>query len=277
MPDFWQLDNAAAFTGLGKKARVFGRFVRLCVHFGIELLFIPPAEPKRNSAVERVNGLWVSSFWEKDHFASRRDLLRKKKKFLTWYEEDYAPPALQGLRVTEARNKVRRRKLSRREVTSLPEELPVTEGRVHFVRRVGADGFIEILKERWRVSKSLRGKYVWATIDLTKKRLSIYHRRSAKAKAKMIRQYDYKIAERVSQLQQGYRRRRKRVSVLHIIGRSGKHNPTAKRCTGEAIFECFGHDKINDQHRRRSRIKGAFQAYCLIPKPESQPTESTMS
>jgi len=217
VPDFLQIDNDAAFTGLGKKRRVFGRFVRLALHFGIELLFIPPAEPKRNSVVERVNGLWVSSFWEKDHFTSLRDLLKKREKFLKWYEQDYAPPALQGLRVKEASGKRHRRKLRCREVESVPEELPMTEGRIHFVRRVGADGRIEILKERWRVSKSLRGEYVWATINLSQKCLIIYHRRSAKATAKMIKQYAYKIEEKVSKLPPRYRRSKKRVSVLQII------------------------------------------------------------
>ena len=83
-PDFLQLDNDAAFTGLGRQARGFGRFLRIALYLGIELIFIPPAEPQRNHIVERVNGLWVSSFWEKEHFASRREVVRKSGKFLAW-------------------------------------------------------------------------------------------------------------------------------------------------------------------------------------------------
>lgn len=157
IPDFLQIDNDAAFTGLGNKARVFGHFVRLALYFGMELVFIPPAEPKRNSMVERVHGLWVSSFWEKDHFASVRDFLKKRKKFLNWYQ-DYAPPAWRGLSVKEASRQVRRRKLPRRAVDGVPQELPLTEGRRHFIRKVAEDGMIEILKERWPVSKSRRGR-----------------------------------------------------------------------------------------------------------------------
>jgi len=160
LADVLQVDNDAAFTGLGRTARRFGRFVRLAPYLGIELVFIPPREPKRNSLVERVNGLWASAFFDKDHFRSVMDLKRKRGKFLRWYE-NYAPPTLAGLSVKEASRHIRRRKLSQSEVDSLTEELPLVEGRIHLVRRVDAQGQIEILKERFRLSKRLRGEYVW--------------------------------------------------------------------------------------------------------------------
>ena len=163
--DFLQIDNDAAFTGLGRKARVFGRFVRLCLYFGVEIVFIPPGEPVRNALVERVNGLWASGFFNKDRFASARDLKKKRRKFLAWYE-GYCPPSLEGLSVAQATAMVKRRGLSQADVESVPASLPLTQGRVHFVRRVDPTGSIEILKERWRVSKSLQGQYVLATIDL---------------------------------------------------------------------------------------------------------------
>ncbi len=62
--------NDAAFTGLGIKPRIFGQFVRIALYFGIELIFIPPGEPKHNSVVERVNGLWASAFWNRNYFCS---------------------------------------------------------------------------------------------------------------------------------------------------------------------------------------------------------------
>ncbi|MBI3950344.1 MAG: hypothetical protein HY314_07815 [Acidobacteria bacterium] len=99
----------------------------------------------------------------------------------------------------------------------MPEELPLVQGRIHFVRRVDAQGQIEILKERFRLSNRLRGEYVWATIDLKPHTLSVYHRRSAKAKAKRVKQYAYQIEERVEKWPPQFRRRRNRVSVLKII------------------------------------------------------------
>lgn len=87
VPDFLQLDNDAAFTGLGKTPGVWGRFVRLALYLGIELVFIPPGEPQRNSLVEGVHHLWAQSFWRKNHFASLKAFQRKRPQFLAWYED----------------------------------------------------------------------------------------------------------------------------------------------------------------------------------------------
>lgn len=214
--DFLQIDNDAAFTGLGKKARVFGYFVRLALYLGIELIFIPPAEPERNHVVEGVNHLWAKSFWDRNHFASVKAFERKSPQFMAWYEE-YGPPSLGGLTVKEAGRGVKRRKLTRREIKELPDELPLTEGRLHFIRRVNERGEINLLKENWKVSKRLRGEYVWATIDLREQSLKIYHRRSERAKARLVKEHEYVIEERVETLKESFRRGRRRVRVLKII------------------------------------------------------------
>jgi transposase len=42
LPDFLQIDNDAAFTGLGRAKPVFGRVIRLLLYLGVEVIFIPP-------------------------------------------------------------------------------------------------------------------------------------------------------------------------------------------------------------------------------------------
>jgi len=216
VPDFLQIDNDAAFTGLGKTPGVFGRFVRLALYLGIELLFIPPGEPEHNSLVEGLHHLWAQSFWSKNHFASGKAFQRKSPQFLAWYD-DYEPPALQGLTVKEARKGVKRRKLTPRALKRLPLDLPLTAGRLHFIRRVNERGVINIRKEDWKVSRGLTGEYVWATLDLRTERLEIYHRRTEKAKPQVVKTHRYPIAERVERVKPEYRRRTKRVRVLKII------------------------------------------------------------
>jgi putative transposase len=206
LPDFLQLDNDASFTGLGRNVRVFGRFVRLALYLGIQLLFIPSAEAERNHVVARVHGTWAKSFWEKDHFASWRDLERQSPKFLSWYE-NYSPPALGGLTIQPAASQLRCQKLLRRQIAQMPEELPLTAGRLHFIRKVDCRGEINILKEPWKVSKTLAGAYVWATLDTRQEELSIYHRRSLRAQPRLVKQSAYEIDEKVQSLLPEYRHR----------------------------------------------------------------------
>ena len=216
LPDFLQLDNDGAFTGLGRTPHVFGRFVRLALYLGIEPLFIPPGEPKRNHVVERVHGTWAHSFWNKNHFASSRALERKSPQFLLWYQT-YAPPALGGLTVKQAATQRRCPKLLRRQIAHIPAELPLTAGRLHFLRKVDAQGNITILKEHWRASKTLIGHYIWATLDTRKAALFLYHRRSERARPRLIRQYGYAIEEKVHKLKPEFQRRTRKVDILRII------------------------------------------------------------
>ena len=215
--DFLQVDNDAAFTGLGIKPRIFGQFVRVALYFGVELIFIPPGEPKRNGVVERINGLWASAFWDRDHFSGIGAVKRKRGKFLSWYLH-YAPPALQGKSVKEACQEISRRRLSARECQQVPENLPLTMGRIHYYRKVDEAGCIDVLKEEFRVSKSLRGEYVIATIDVTEQSLTIHYRRSPQGKAKLLKQFAYTIEEPRAKLKTKYKRgKQKRVDILQII------------------------------------------------------------
>ena len=216
VPDVLHLDNDAAFTGLGKSPRVFGRFVRLALSFGIELIFIPPGEARRNHLVEGVNHLFAQSFWDKNEFSGVRDVERKRGRFLAWYAS-YEPPALGGVSVQQANRKVGRRRLTQKEIERVPEHLPMTKGRIHVVRKVDGHGEIEILKERWKVSRRLVNCSVWATLSTAPRRLDIYHRSSARATVKLIKEYEYEVGERVVPLGDCYRRRRRAIKVQNLI------------------------------------------------------------
>lgn len=80
--------------------------MRLALYLGMELIFVPPGEAKRNHVVERVHGTWAESFWNKNHFTSLCDLERKSPKFFDWYE-NYAPPDSGGLTVKQAAHQLR--------------------------------------------------------------------------------------------------------------------------------------------------------------------------
>ena len=88
---------------------------------------------------------------------------------------------------------------------------------MHFIRRVNAQGLITLRKEEWKVSRSLAGEYVWATLALSTQRLVIYHRRTEKAKVRVVKIHRYPIVEQVERVKPQYRRRTNRVRVLKMI------------------------------------------------------------
>src|SRR5262249_44445581 len=50
IPEQVQLDNAREVTGWGPAARYLSRVIRLCLRYGAEPWFIPPARPQRNGS-----------------------------------------------------------------------------------------------------------------------------------------------------------------------------------------------------------------------------------
>jgi hypothetical protein len=212
LPDGLQLDNDAAFNGGYKVPRVFGAFVRLCLYIGIEPIFLPVGEPKRNSVVERLHGLWSQTFWRTHRFDSLAAVRRAAPQFMQFYTHRYHPPALLGATPGQAQEQVTRRQLTAAEVALLPSELPLTAGRVHFLRLVSAQGQITLLNETWSVGKRLAGHYVWATINTARRRLLIYDRQSTQARVRLVRAFRYALHEQVvplaAQFHRPYRRRR---------------------------------------------------------------------
>ncbi len=217
-PHGLQMDNDAAFCGGYKVPRVFGQLVRLCLYLGIEPIFIPVAEPQRNGRVEFVNQLWSRSFWKRRRFRSVAHVQRACPEFDTWYSQHYKPPALNGQTPAQAALacQARRQRLRSQQRRVLPKHLPISAGRVHFIRRVSAQGQIDILNETWFVGKRLAQQYVWATIVTHERRLNIYHRRSSQTSARLVKASRYAIPETVAPVRSEFKRagRRRKMSTM---------------------------------------------------------------
>ena len=204
IPQFLQLDNDAAFCGGYKVPRVFGQFVRLCLYVGLELIFLPVAEPERNGEIEQLNRLWGHAFFDKRHFGSVRHVGRASPTFVQWYLTRYAPPHLGDQTPAQAQRREGRRRLTARQIAQLPDPLPITAGRIHFIRQVTPQGTISLLNETWTAGQRLAGKYVWATITTHRRRLEIWYRRSAQHDSQLRKTFDYGISEPVARLRPEY-------------------------------------------------------------------------
>jgi hypothetical protein len=195
IPDYLQLDNDAAFCGGYKVTRVFGQIVRLCLHLGIEIIFLPVAEPERNGLVEQLNGLWQRAGWNRNHFRSVRAVQKTSPKFCQWYMTQYVPPGLGDATPQQVQRQVSRRYLTSTQAKHVPLQLGITAGHIHFIRQVQPDGTISLLNEVWRIGKRRAGKYVWATITTQCQRLEIWSQTSAQADWRLLKSWQYAIAE----------------------------------------------------------------------------------
>lgn len=220
LPDGLQVDNDAAFNGNRRVPRVFSPFVRLALYLGIELIFIPFGEAKRNGSVERLNGLWSQSFWKRWRFRSVAHVQRASPGFVRWYTDDYLSPTTAP--VTKIRH------LTDRQRHTLPDRLPITAGRIHCLRWVDEQGNIVVLNETWHITKRLAGQYVWATIVTHEQRLNIYHQRSAQQPLRWLKTFRYEIAEPVRPVRPEFRRAHRRRKVCTMSWNSAKLTKSKK-------------------------------------------------
>ena len=120
---------------------------------------------------------------------------------------DYAPPALAEQTPRTAQRAEPQWRLTASRAARRPTPLPITAGRVHFIRKVQPDGTIVLLNEPWRVGKRLAGKYVWATITTHRRRLDIWYQRSAQADWQLLKSFVYDIPETIARRKPEYARR----------------------------------------------------------------------
>lgn len=206
IPAFLQLDNDAAFNGGYKVPRVFGQFVRLALYVGIELIFLPVGEPECNGDIEQFNRLWSKAFFDRRHFGTLAACRRASPTFVEWYQTRYAPPKL-GDRTPQAAHRAEgpHRRLTERQIAQLPEPLPITAGRVHFIRQVAPDGTIALLNETWPVGQRRAGRVVWATITTHARRLDIWYQRSSQHEWRLLKSVPYALPTPVAHRPSAFR------------------------------------------------------------------------
>jgi putative transposase len=217
LPHALLIDNDAVWRGSLNATRSFSRFMRLALWLGMELIFIPVGEPEYNGTLERVNGLWNQQFWNLHQFESRTQVERTSPQFVEWYRTVYEPPCLDERTPAEMRRQVKRCRLTHTQRQAIPEAIPLTEGRIHFICRVDEQGDIELLHETWHIDQRLVGEYVWATVTLHEQRLRIYHRRSRRGQVCLRKVFPYPLDEPVAPLQSQFKRFERRRNMFTML------------------------------------------------------------
>jgi hypothetical protein len=193
-----QLDNESSFCGGHTHPRVMGRVVRLCLFCGVEPIFTPVYEPKRNYQIESFHSVWLAAFWSRTEFRDLAHVETEAPTFARWYHTIYQPPALQGKTPAQMRRGAPMVRLNASLRQLIPVgRLPLTAGRVHFMRKVDRTGHVELLNETWLVGPKWVGEYVRATIDTAQQKLTIWHQPEADADWRLIKTRQFRLKDTI--------------------------------------------------------------------------------
>jgi putative transposase len=206
-PYLHQFDNEGAFSGGHTHRHRIGQVVRLCLFCGVEPLFTPYYEPKRNYQIESFHSLWVSSFWSRHEFATISEVEAETPLFWRWYMYHYEPPTLAGQTPAQVRRGARVQLLSTALRRVIPAgRVPLTAGRIHFLRKVDASGALEVLNEVWRLGLKWSGEYVRATINTQEQTITFWHQVAAESPWQLLKTRRFQIEETIHALRPEFRR-----------------------------------------------------------------------
>ena len=186
LPDIVQFDNGREFCGFKTAARPLSRVIRFCLRLELEVLFIPLGKPCYNGSVEQFNG-WFQPLLLKRFYRRPADARRQVKQLMTSVNEQHVHAHLGHRTAAQYRRGKRLRKLPA-DCDLHHQKLPVSVGKVSFIRLVSAQGTINILSLSFKVGKRLKFQYVKATLYTKYQVLKIYH------KGRLVKQFDYKLS-----------------------------------------------------------------------------------
>lgn len=185
LPAQVQFDNARELVGWGRAARYLSRVIRLCLRLRVIPIFIPPGRPQRNGSVENYNGWFQPALFQRI-FKRPADLRRELAHLMTTTNERHVQPRLGYRTVAQYRRSKRLLKLPANFKLDL-EQLPISEGRVIFIRWVSGRGTISLLGQSFKIGLRYKYTYVRAVLDTHRQQLTVY------AAGRIVKRWPYKL------------------------------------------------------------------------------------
>lgn len=199
IPKLLQVDNMLSIKGSNKHPRSPGLVIRLCLLFGVEILFIPINEPQRNGVVESFNNTFDKKFFRSQDFKSLEHLMEES----LFFEEFYCTRRPHSrLSISTHGSKIPKQVHMKNNINLLSRnfdlevfrvkgklKIPLNEGKISFIRWIDKNCSIDIFAEKFKVIDKLKYQYVKATILTKEKMLQITH------EDKVIQQLPYMLIE----------------------------------------------------------------------------------
>jgi transposase len=172
MPCYLQLDNKLPSRGSNRYPHSFGLVIRLCLHLGIQPIFIPIQEPWRNGIIERFQNVFDKMFFRAQYFESFSYLVQQARGFETFHNQNHRYSTMEGKTPLE---KISDKLKYLQKDFRLPENLTIAPGHIHIIRFIRSNRILDIFGEKFAMPMEVEYEYVWATIDTAAQKLNIYH------------------------------------------------------------------------------------------------------
>ena len=185
LPQQVQFDNGRQFYAPGRYARSLNRVIRLTLRLGVQPVFIPEGQPAHNGSVENFNG-WFQPLLLRQNFPNARVVQRELQRLLTAANEQHVHQALGFMTPLQFRRTKRLRRSPANFAIDL-NKIPVSVGKILFIRWVGITGFVDVLGQSARVGRRFRYHYVKVLLETHPQRLRIY------CNARLIKSCEFKL------------------------------------------------------------------------------------
>jgi transposase InsO family protein len=175
IPENLQVDNELTFYGSPTHPRGMGPLIRLCLHYGVHLWFIPLAEPWRNGVVEKFNDHYQQRFLDKVAMSSMPELRQESLAFEHRHNSTYRYSKIKGKTPLKALADMENKLIypSKKHSPKHPLDKP-EEGCYHVVRFIRSDCRLNIFGEMFSAPPETQYEYVVAIIDVKEQKLKLF-------------------------------------------------------------------------------------------------------
>jgi len=175
IPENLQVDNELAFYGSPTHPRGMGPLIRLCLHYGVHLWFIPLSEPWRNGVVEKFNDHYQQKFLDKVAMSSMSQLQQESLAFEHRHNSTYRYSKIKGKTPLKALADMEKKLIfpSKSHAPRHPLDKP-EEGCYHLVRFIRSDCRLNIFGEMFSAPPETQYEYVVAIIDVKEQKLKLF-------------------------------------------------------------------------------------------------------
>ena len=200
IPTFTQVDNESCFSGGFTHPGVLGQVLRLALLVGTQLVFSPIRHPQSNGTVERFHQDYSKHVWAKIDLVDLAAVQQHSPSFFAAYRQSAHHSALHGQCPADLHPDALGRRLPK--AFRLPARLPLSEGQVHFIRRVTADRQVMILNLAWDVPRAEVAQGVWATLHFREQgaKLRVYDAAPDARKRTCLVEHPFPLRETVQPL-----------------------------------------------------------------------------